>query len=202
MVSLSDHFSVEVTLEIPPREPPQLISFGEGEGDGEHAGVGGSAGKEEFLAPEIIGEIQALTAAYMRREKWEYLWRIAHFWASLAALAGLHVGVWWAAAAGGPGVALGCTVLSWVVGVTGVLDGLIGFLFMGSEINALREFEEEIAVYRAVMEEKVACGEGRVRVLGGVGGGGGQGGGASEQMVREEERLEREAVDRGRVGMQ
>lgn len=41
--------------------------------------------------------------------------------------------------------------LSWVVAVTGTLDGLIGWVFMKGELSALKEFEEEVARYKSVI---------------------------------------------------
>lgn len=125
MVSLSDHFSVEVKLEITPPENSvgPLISL-----DGvEEAAQEGS--EDVYLSMGVIEEIQALSGKYVRREEWEFKWRIWHFWASILVLVALHVAVWWSTY---DGVAFLCVVLSWVVGVSGVVNGLIGFLFMGS----------------------------------------------------------------------
>ena len=79
-----------------------------------------------------------------------------------------------------------CTVLAWIVAVTGTVNGLIGFLFMGSEMNALSEFEEEIRIYRRLVEGKAK-----------VGPRGGQGVEGAE--VGESRERERVGVDDGRV---
>lgn len=119
MASVSDHFSVEVKLELPPAAPPLLISLGEEAQEGHEL---------QYLDTDTIDEIQALTQQYTKREAWEYTWRIAHFWLSVLALIALHVAVWWATH---PGVAFLITFLTWVVAVTGAVNGLIGLLFMG-----------------------------------------------------------------------
>ncbi|KAF8424899.1 Endonuclease/exonuclease/phosphatase [Tirmania nivea] len=189
MVSLSDHFSVEVKLEITPLGDSvgPLISF-----DAVEVEEATQEGSEDvYLSMDVIEEIQALTMKYARREEWEFKWRIWHFWASTLVLVALHVAVWWSTY---DGVAFLCVVLSWMVGVSGVVNGLIGFLFMGSELNALREFDEEIRIYKEIAQEKFAKGKGRPRVqeLGAVEFG------LSEQRIRREEEIERAAVDRHR----
>jgi len=186
MVSLSDHFSVEVKLELlSPGNVEPLISL-----DGvEEAAQEGS--ENVYLSMDVIEEIQVLSRKYVQREEWEFKWRIWHFWASILFLVALHVAVWWATY---DGVAFLCVVLGWMVGVSGVVNGLIGFLFMGSELNALREFEEEIRIYKEIAQEKLSKGKGRSRVqeveaaeFGTI-----------EQRIREEEEIERAVVDRHR----
>ncbi|KAF8433841.1 Endonuclease/exonuclease/phosphatase [Terfezia claveryi] len=175
MVSLSDHFSVQVKLEITP--PAQERS------------------EDVYLPIDVIEEIQTLSSKYVRREEWEFKWRIWHFWASILVLVALHVAVWWSTY---DGVAFLFVVLSWMVGVSGVVNGMIGFLFMGSELNALKEFEEEIRIYKEIAQEKFAKGEGRPKV---------QEIGAvevrtSEQRIRAEEEIERAAMDKHRGMLQ
>ncbi|KAI5797902.1 Endonuclease/exonuclease/phosphatase [Peziza echinospora] len=190
LVSLSDHFSVELVLEIPPLPQPPLITFGDDENDDDDENVvdvngkkhnllrsnnknlhaGDEGHEEKYLSLETITEIQELSRRYTQREEWEYTWRIAHFWASVLVLVGLHVAVWWTGAY--PGVAFLLLFLAWAVAVTGTINGLIGFLFMGSELNALKEFDEEIRFYKRIVERKLSDGTGSVmgRVNGGMGG--------------------------------
>ena len=126
-MSLSDHFSVELKLEI---APPggivgPLISL-----DGVEVEEAAQEGSEDvYLSMDVIEEIQALSGKYVRREEWEFKWRIWHFWVSILVLVALHVVVWWSTY---DGVAFLLVVLSWMVGVSGVVNGMIGFLFMGS----------------------------------------------------------------------
>ncbi|KAL7274325.1 phospholipase C type enzyme [Rhizina undulata] len=161
--SLSDHYSVEVLLSLAPspaqqsalaaarnphKVPGDTLIDVAGEVRAEEAQLTGQVGEKEsetYLPVNIIDEILALIAGYTRREKFEYFWRIAHFWISVIALIAIHVGVWWSS---NRGWAFFCVLLSWVVAISGTLDGLIGFLFMGSELRALQEFEEEIKMYR------------------------------------------------------
>lgn len=145
--SLSDHFSVEVTISLVPNnqqqqalaaarnaerisEPVLVDIAGEVRaGEALIANQLGEVVSEQHLPPDIIDEILELVAKYTKREKFEYNWRICHFWGSIVALVGLHVGVWWSP---NNGVSFALMFISWVVAVTGGLDGLIGFLFMGS----------------------------------------------------------------------
>lgn len=193
MVSLSDHFSVQVKLEITPPggSAGPLISL-----DGVDVEEAAQERSEDVYLPiDVIEEIQTLSSKYVRREEWEFKWRTWHFWASILVLLALHVAVWWSTYYG---MAFLFVMLSWMVGVSGVVNGMIGFLFMGSELNALKEFEEEIRIYKEIAQEKFARGEGRPKV---------QEIGAvefrtSEQRVRGEQEIEMAAVDRHRSVVQ
>lgn len=145
--SLSDHFSVEVVLALdadvgqqralaearrPGKVPDGVLVDVAGEGRAEEARLVGQVGEVEYerwLPVGVVDEILALVEGYKRREEGEYFWRIAHFWGSLPVLVACHVGVWWSPH---NGVAFALMFVAWVVAVTGGLDGLIGFLFMGS----------------------------------------------------------------------
>jgi sphingomyelin phosphodiesterase 2 len=145
--SLSDHFAVEVQLALAPdygqqqalvsaRNPEPIPSRAlvdiAGAARAEEAELTGQVGGKEherYLDTHIIDEIFAVHAMYAAREVKEKKWRIGHFFASIVALVGLHVGVWWSPH---NGVAFALMFISWVVAVTGVIDGLIGFLFTGS----------------------------------------------------------------------
>lgn len=181
--SLSDHFSVEVLLSLSPspsqqaalaaaknpaKVPEAMLVDVAGETRAEEAQLTGQVGEKEgerYLPTLIIDEILALVATYTKRQEGEYFWRIFHFWASLPVLVACHVGVWWSTH---NAVAFVLVFVAWVIAVTGGLDGLIGFLFMGSgrfssgcsfsrvmanegiELRALKEFEEEMGMYRAL----------------------------------------------------
>lgn len=145
--SLSDHFSVEVCLSLEPdlaqqralaaarspqKVPEAMLVDVAGESRAEEARLVGQVGEveyERYLPTDIIDEVLALVATYTKRQEGEYFWRIAHFWGSLPVLAACHVAVWWSPH---NGVAFALMFVAWVVAVTGGLDGLIGFLFMGS----------------------------------------------------------------------
>lgn len=78
------------------------------------------------------------------------------------------------------------------------MGGMLILCDAGAELNALREFDEEIRIYKGIAQEKFARGEGRPKAqeVGAVKSG------TSEQMIREEEGVERAAVDRHRVVVQ
>ena len=126
--SLSDHFSVEATLtrstitpsavELPPSTLP-----------------------EHYLPIEIYDEILATTLKYQVRERVQRKLRIGHFFYQLSVSIGCLIGVWWAPR---PYVAFMLMLLSTVGLSVGVIDGLMGLLFVGSEIRALKEFEWEV----------------------------------------------------------
>ncbi|CUS13087.1 unnamed protein product [Tuber aestivum] len=171
--TLSDHFSVELTLSLAPSQQQQralaearspdpvsnsTLSNVAGAVRAEEAQITNQVGErehEQYLPPTIIDEILELVAKYAKRERFEYAWRLSHFWGSLVALAGLHVGVWWSPH---NGVSFALMFVAWVIAVTGGLDGLIGFLFMGSELRALKEFEEELRMYRHLAVEAHGAG--------------------------------------------
>lgn len=145
--SLSDHFSVEVSLSLEPsaaqqqalatarspiKVPEAMLVDVAGEPRTQEALLTGQVGEsvyERYLPTKITDEILALVAMYTKRQKGEYFWRIFHFWASLPVLVGCHVAVWWSPH---NGVSFVLMFIAWAVAVSGVLDGLIGFLFMGS----------------------------------------------------------------------
>lgn len=145
--TLSDHFSVEVQLALVPDIKQQqelaaaknptpvpgdaLIEIA-GAVRAREAEITGQVGEktyEKYLPISIIDQIFGVLREYTAREIKEKKWRIAHFFVSIPVLIGLHVGVWWSPH---NGIAFLLLLLSWVVAVTGTLDGLIGFIFTGS----------------------------------------------------------------------
>ncbi|KAA8907530.1 Endonuclease/exonuclease/phosphatase [Sphaerosporella brunnea] len=165
--SLSDHFSIEVQLALAPNYEQQraladaknptpvshesLIDFA-GPARAREAEMShqiGEKGGEKYLPSDIIEEIFAVHKEYNDREIKEKKWRIAHFFLSVIVLILLHVAIWWSPH---NGVAFLIMVLGWIIAVTGVLDGLIGFMFTGSELRALAEFAEEMKMYQHIAE--------------------------------------------------
>lgn len=156
-VSLSDHFSVELELDLKPspdhvarqlETQQRLVEVDESASglipvtDALMDTISRTLTHEEPvkdiktftfkgkpLPLELIDEILELSRLYMAREVEQSRWRIWHFWVSLVVLIGIHIAVWWWNVAGG---AFLFVFLSWVVAVSGTLDGLIGFLFMFS----------------------------------------------------------------------
>ncbi|KAF2772655.1 DNase I-like protein [Teratosphaeria nubilosa] len=123
--SLSDHFSVETTLV---RLPPAEVELA-------------PDAAPSFLPLETYDEILAMIAAYDVRERKQRRIGVGHFLAQVAIAIGCFVAVWWS-----PRnlVAFLLMVVSSVGLSAGVLHGLVGGLFVGQEIRALKEFEFEI----------------------------------------------------------
>lgn len=123
--SLSDHFSIETTLTRKPSNPTPTYP-------------------KPFvrpLDPATYSLIQAMIRSYDARERQQRKYQIGHFWASLAVSLGCLVAIWWS-----PHnyVAFILMLLSTLGLASGVLDGLMGFLFVKTELRALKEFKFEI----------------------------------------------------------
>lgn len=130
--SLSDHFSVEATISriaTPSASNPPLVP----------------------MSPSTYAEIQGMTSTYMDRERSQRKWRLAHFWLSLFISCGCLVGTWWAPHAG---VSFVLALLSTFNLAAGIVNGLIGGLFMSAEIRSLKEFEWEIGNAKAIAEQR------------------------------------------------
>lgn len=141
LCSLSDHFSVEATLARTTEEP----SSPHGPGNG--FAVDDSVPKlfhigPSFLPVETYDEILAMIHKYNLRERRQRRLRLAHFGAQVIVSIGCFIAIWWSPR---NYVAFLLTLLSTLGLGSGVIDGLIGGLFVGSEIRALKEFEWEIS---------------------------------------------------------
>jgi len=122
--SLSDHFSIETTL-IRQKSNP----------DGE------STKMIQYLPVETYDEILAMIAKYDTRERKHRRYGLVHLAAQIAVAVGCLVAVWWSPR---NFVAFLLMLLSALGLSAGILHGLIGGLFVGSELRALKEFEFEI----------------------------------------------------------
>lgn len=135
--SLSDHFSVEATLVR-----------------GTHPNTDGIDGRlspsekgnviladPQYLSVNTYDEVQAITNKYIARERLQRRLRLGHFWIQFAVSIGCFIAVWWS-----PHnyVSFILMLLSTIGLSAGVLDGLIAFLFVSSELRALKEFQWEI----------------------------------------------------------
>ena len=137
--SLSDHFSVEATIsrsndkdgqiDSPPPQSDQSLS----------------SSSSTLLPLETYDAILSMIASYTRRERIQRSLRLAHLILAVGVSVGCLTAIWWAPR---PFVSFILALLSTVGLVAGVLDGLIGGLFVGSEIRALKEFEWEIRTAR------------------------------------------------------
>ncbi|KAI1461632.1 DNase I-like protein [Annulohypoxylon moriforme] len=118
----------------------------------------------EGLPCTLYDDVLALIHAYDIRERSQRRWRILHFFLWLFVVVACYVAVWFVKP--WPGIAFAFLVLSSLGFAAGVIDGLIGLLFFGSEIRALKEFEWEIRNAKATAsgahglrdEEGVAAG--------------------------------------------
>lgn len=165
--SLSDHFSVETTLihskTIEAEDSKQqnesalqagafLSSPTSSELRSLHAQFRYS--KPDFLPLQVYDEILAMIGKYRLRERRQRRLRLGHLVGSAIVSIGCLVAVWFSPR---NFVAFILMLLSTLGLSAGVIDGLIGGLFVGSEIRALKEFEWEISNTRAA-----ACGEDHV----------------------------------------
>ena len=140
--SLSDHFSVEATLS---REPTVSSANTETEVSQDSKFVPASRG----LEPNVYSEILQVTASYTARERQQRRFRLAHFGASLFISIACLVAVWWSPR---NFVSFLLMLLSTLGLAAGLIDGLIGGLFMSSELRALKEFEWEIKNAKSLAE--------------------------------------------------
>jgi sphingomyelin phosphodiesterase 2 len=94
------------------------------------------------LTPTTYDDILALIGQDMQRERSERRWRLAHIIVSIFISIGCFVAIWWTSDV--IYVAFILILLSTLNFGAGILDGLIGGLFVSSELRALKEFEWEI----------------------------------------------------------
>jgi sphingomyelin phosphodiesterase 2 len=155
--SLSDHFSVEATLV----NSRSLDEEDRGEDSAMRNGVYLQSPttsdfrtqttqlhstSSTYLPIATYDEIIAMVHKYNIRERRERRLRLGHFVISFFVSIGCLVAVWWSPR---NFVAFILMLLSTLGLGTGVIDGLIGGLFVGSELRALKEFEWEIYNARA-----------------------------------------------------
>ncbi|CAK3907658.1 probable sphingomyelinase family [Lecanosticta acicola] len=133
--SLSDHFSIETTLvrtaaSSPPEEEEQ-----------QQQQPPTTRPMIQPLDPANYSLIQQMIKSYDARQRRQRSLQLAHFWLSLAISIGCLIAVWWS-----PHnyVAFILMLLSTLNLSAGVLDGLMGFLFVKTELRALKEFKFEI----------------------------------------------------------
>ncbi|MCJ1485634.1 phospholipase C type enzyme [Schaereria dolodes] len=155
--SLSDHFSLEVSLlrnNISSEKhictsPPKGSETKEQDYIGNQSlGVNGELLEKPVLHPNdgflpvsTYDEILNMISIYSQRERRQRRLRLSHFGGSVAVSIGCLIAIWWSPR---NFVAFILMLLSTLGLAAGVIDGLIGGLFVGSEIRALKEFEWEI----------------------------------------------------------
>jgi sphingomyelin phosphodiesterase 2 len=134
--SLSDHFSVEATLTRDPSSSEVNSHW---------------ALPETYLPLDVYDEILSNVSKYEARERIQRRLRLGHFGYQLSIFIGCLIGVWWS-----PHnyVSFILMFLSGIGLSAGVIDGLMGGLFVSSELRALREFEWEVKNTRALAIER------------------------------------------------
>lgn len=137
--SLSDHFSMEATLSRRTESPDD--------------GTEDTQIEPSKLPPtSTYDTILTMITTYTARELRQRRLRLSHFIVSIIVAIGCFIAIWWSPR---PFVSFLLILLSTLGFAAGVLDGLIGGLFMGSELKALKEFEWEIRNTRAMAEREV-----------------------------------------------
>ncbi|KAI7209965.1 inositol phosphosphingolipid phospholipase C [Hortaea werneckii] len=174
--SLSDHFSIETTL---------LRQKDDDDGDNAANKTTTTTTKQpptdprqqqqqetpSYLPLKTYDEILTMITKYDARERRQRRQRLTHFGLELCLSIGCLIAVWWSPR---NFVAFLLMLLSTLGLSAGVLDGLMGGLFVGSELRALREFEFEMRNTRVLAAAAFAA-EGD-----GGDGGGGEGEGEGE----------------------
>ena len=146
--SLSDHFSVEVSLSQG-LNPTDLRSD-TGQADSGIPISPNKAGDSPSVA--TYDTILLMIEKYTRRERHQRHFRLLNFSISIIVAIGCLTAIWWSPR---PFVAFLLVLLSTFGFGAGVLDGLIGGLFIGSELRALKEFEWEIRNAKHMTEERM-----------------------------------------------
>jgi sphingomyelin phosphodiesterase 2 len=156
--SLSDHFAVEATIS-PSVNSKRALKTVEVSGvlrapdsrrpsediveidEKDFKSVMSRSSIEFHLEPSFYEEILAMIETYTLRERKQRRWRLGHFAGSVFVSLGSFVAIWWSPT---NYVSFNLILISTLGIMAGTLDGLIGGLFVGSELRALKEFEWEV----------------------------------------------------------
>jgi sphingomyelin phosphodiesterase 2 len=129
--SLSDHFSVEATLANSQHSmDPSTEQSTE------------TIPRTSYLPVQTYNTILTMISKYELRERKQRRYRLCHFITSIFAFIGCSIAIWWSPQ---NYVSFILMLFSTLGLSSGIIDGLIGGLFVGSEIRALKEFEWEIS---------------------------------------------------------
>jgi sphingomyelin phosphodiesterase 2 len=128
--SYSDHFGINVKLQlIPTKDDCETVT------------------DDQIFSSEMFDSIEGITGRYIVRELCFSRRRIIHFFASLMIFPALLIGQWWVEPRYGHFI---ITIGAVLVMVTGMVNGIIGFIFGRWEIHALREFLDDVQFARKV----------------------------------------------------
>jgi sphingomyelin phosphodiesterase 2 len=151
--SLSDHFAVEAVITRSSNSYPPSNSSDDMPTDPDSPTLNKTTSKQvspnAALSPDTYDHIIDMTHTYVLRERSQRRWRMAHFILSIVISIGCMVGVWWVGSRTYIGFIL--ILVSTLNFGAGILDGLIGGLFMSSELRALKEFEWEVRNARSLV---------------------------------------------------
>jgi sphingomyelin phosphodiesterase 2 len=152
--SLSDHFSVEATIALhqttngKPNNFPDIQELGHGSEERFDVKIGDNILEtvprllaSEDLPVSTYDEILAMIHTYTLRERRQRRLRLWHLVCSIFVSIGCFVAIWWSPHNYVSFILLFVSTFSFGAGI---IDGMIGGLFVGSEIRALKEFEWEI----------------------------------------------------------
>jgi len=146
--SLSDHFSIEATLSR--KSQQQEVSL-----NGTNTKPGNpimDSIDTKSLSIPSYDTILSMIATYTQRELRQRRFRLSNFIVSVVVATGCFIAIWWSPR---PFVSFLLILLSTLGFGAGVLDGLIGGLFIGSELRALREFEWEIKSAKSIAQGRL-----------------------------------------------
>ena len=170
--SLTDHFSVECTLTRIPFTPQQPLkenmrlnstptpNHTKSALNATSTIISSSSPRQALLPLSTYDEILAMITKYTARERFQRRFRLSNFLLSFFFSIGCWTAIWWSPR---NYISFILIFLSSLGLAAGVIDGLIGGLFVGSEIRALKEFEWEIRNVRdrkERVEKGVTGGEG------------------------------------------
>ena len=148
--SLSDHFSVEATL-----SRTAVVEKPISNGSLNHIATPESHSPTDTetptLPPSTYSQILSMISTYTARERRQRRLRLYHFGGSIVVSLGCFVAIWWSPR---PFVSFLLILLSTLGFGAGVVDGLIGGLFVGSELRALKEFQWEVSNARDIAEAR------------------------------------------------
>lgn len=138
--SLSDHFAVEAVITRTPSTTTH--STNQASTADSPSNPSNLKSPHRSVAAETYDQIFEMIRTYVIRERSQRRWRLAHFLISLVVSIGCLVGVWWVGSRTYIGFIL--ILVSTLNLGAGIIDGLIGGLFVSSELRALKEFEWEV----------------------------------------------------------
>ncbi|KAJ5662731.1 Endonuclease/exonuclease/phosphatase [Penicillium macrosclerotiorum] len=152
--SLSDHFAVEAVItrtQVLPGSPSsvQPDSVPSSTSPALHKPTSSTIAPNATLSLETYDLIIEMIDTYVRRERSQRRWRLVHFLVSVLVSIGCMVGVWWVGSRTYIGFIL--ILVSTLNFGAGILDGLIGGLFVSGELRALKEFEWEVRNARSLV---------------------------------------------------